>query len=103
MDIYQALSDKSRRNILELLSKKGQLSSTDISNQFSISAPAISQHLKVLREARLIDMEKKAQQRVYAINTKSLSEIETWIHKMKIAWDARFGRLDKLLKEVKNG
>lgn len=103
MDIYQALSDKSRRNILELLSKKGQLSSTDISNQFSISAPAISQHLKVLREARLIDMEKKAQQRVYTINTKSLSEIETWIHKMKTDWDARFGRLDKLLEEMKNG
>lgn len=103
MDIYQALSDKSRRNILELLSKKGQLSSTDISNQFSISAPAISQHLKVLREARLIDMEKKAQQRVYTINTKSLSEIETWIHKMKTDWDVRFGRLDKLLKEMKNG
>lgn len=103
MDIFQALGDKSRRDIIELLAKKGQLTSTDISNQFHISAPAISQHLKVLREARLVDMEKKAQQRIYTINTNSLSEIENWVHRMKQAWDSRFERLDKLLKEMKSG
>lgn len=97
MDIFQALAEPSRRNIIELLAKKGQLTSTDISNQFHISAPAISQHLKVLREARLIEMEKKAQQRLYKINPAAMGEFQNWIKKMTKAWDERFSMLDKVL------
>lgn len=101
MDIFQALGDKSRRNIVELLAKKGQLSSTDISNEFQISAPAISQHLKVLREAKLVDMEKKAQQRLYKINPGAMKEIQEWLEKMTQLWDKRFSALDKLLEREK--
>lgn len=101
MDIYSALADANRRKIIELIALKGQLSATDISDKFDISAPAISQHLKVLRETHLVDMEKRAQSRVYTINTKSLLEIEDWISKMKKLWDARFDRLDQVLKELK--
>ena len=101
MDIFQALGDKSRRNIIELLSKKGQLSSTDISNQFHISAPAISQHLKVLREANLVKMEKRAQQRLYKINPDAMEEIQKWIKRLTQFWDDRFLALDKLLEQQK--
>lgn len=99
MDIFQALGDKSRRNIIELLSKKGQLSSSDISREFQISAPAISQHLKVLREARLVEMEKKAQQRLYKINPDAMQEIQKWIKKLTEVWDVRFSALDKILEQ----
>lgn len=101
MDIFQALSDKSRRNIIELLAKKGELTSTDISNQFHISAPAISQHLKVLREANLVQMEKNAQKRLYKINPDAMEEVQKWIKKLSEMWDARFSALDKILEKQK--
>lgn len=101
MDIFQALGDKNRRGIIELLAKKGQLSSSDISNNFQISAPAISQHLKVLREARLVSMEKKAQQRIYKINPDAVDEIQKWLKKLTEVWEVRFSALDEILKEQK--
>jgi len=54
MDMFVALSDPTRRAILEILATRGELSATDIYEQFSVSPQAISQHLKVLREAHLV-------------------------------------------------
>ncbi len=101
MDIFYALSDQNRRRILELLSERGSLTATDISKKFSISAPAISQHLKILREADLLIMEKKAQQRIYRLNTKSMRQLEEWAQKLASKWNDRFEKLDKLLEEEK--
>ncbi len=101
MDTFQALSDPNRRRILELIAAKGQLTASDISGNFKVSAPAISQHLKVLREAKLVDMEKRAQQRIYTINATSIHEIEEWAKKMVKMWDERFKKLDKLLEKLK--
>jgi DNA-binding transcriptional ArsR family regulator len=98
MDTYQALADANRRKIIELIAIKGHLTATDISSNFNISAPAISQHLKVLREAKLVDMEKRAQQRIYSINPLTISEIEQWIGRLKKKWEEKFSRLDKLLE-----
>lgn len=101
MDVFAALAEPNRRKIIEMIALKGQLTATDISDAFHVSPPAISQHLKVLREAKLVDMEKHAQQRLYTINTKSLLEIESWIGKIRDQWEQRFSRLDKLLKDLK--
>jgi DNA-binding transcriptional ArsR family regulator len=101
MDMYQALADPTRRHILEILAKKGKLPASDIYSEFSVSHPAISQHLKVLREAKLVDMEKKAQQRVYTINPNKMAELEQWIHQMTMQWNARFDRLNKILESEK--
>jgi DNA-binding transcriptional ArsR family regulator len=86
---------------LELLASNGQLSATDISENFSVSAPAISQHLKVLREADLVQMEKRAQQRIYDLNPGAMSEIEEWVQKMRKLWNDRFNALDKVLEMEK--
>lgn len=102
MDIYEALAEPRRREIIELLAKKGRLSSTDISDNFKISPPAISQHLKVLKDAKLVDMEKRAQSRIYSINTKGLLELELWARKMKQMSEKRFNRLDALLEKMKS-
>jgi DNA-binding transcriptional ArsR family regulator len=99
VDTFSALADPTRRNIIEMLAASGQLTATDISDKFKISPPAISQHLKVLREAKLVDMEKRAQSRIYRINAKTMAELEVWVHKMGKMWETRFGRLDKLLKK----
>jgi DNA-binding transcriptional ArsR family regulator len=101
MDTFSALADPTRRNILELLVNSGQLSATEIFEKFTVSKPAISQHLKVLREAKLVDVEKRAQQRLYQINPATLSELEGWIRKMTRQWEDRFGRLDEILKREK--
>ncbi len=103
MDTYAALAEPRRREILELLAKSGRLTATDISNNFKISPPAISQHLKVLREAKLVDMEKQAQSRIYTINTKNLHEIEIWIDKINKMWNQKFNRLERVLNKLKNG
>lgn len=83
MDIYAAYAGPNRRHIIELLTASGSLTTTDICDELKITSPAISQHLKVLREAKLVDMKKRARSRVYTINTNSLTEIEEWTHKMK--------------------
>lgn len=101
MDIYTALAEPNRRRIIELIAKKGSLTATDISDKFKVSAPAISQHLKVLRESKLVHMEKVAQRRIYRINADKLDEIEEWIAKLKKHWEKKFDRLDNVLKEMK--
>jgi DNA-binding transcriptional ArsR family regulator len=97
MDMFSALADPTRRTILEMLAQSGQLSATEIYDKFSVSPPAISQHLKVLRTAKLVDMHKNAQKRIYRINPDTLLEIEAWIHKTTKIWNERFDALDRLL------
>jgi DNA-binding transcriptional ArsR family regulator len=99
MNVFSALADPTRRHIVEMLAASGQLSASDISDRFTMSPPAISQHLKVLREARLVQMEKRAQQRIYQINPDSMTEIEQWAQQMRKFWNERFDALDALLKE----
>ena len=71
MDSLTALADPTRRQIVEMLSR-GERASGDIAARFEISAPAISQHLKVLREARLVQVRVEAQRRLYAIDPDGL-------------------------------
>jgi DNA-binding transcriptional ArsR family regulator len=82
---FSALADPTRLRIVEMLGNEGQLAANQISKRFFISPPAISQHLKVLREANLIHMEIKAQQRLYALNPDGLLEIENWIARVKLS------------------
>lgn len=101
MNTFQALADPTRRHIIELLAAKGQLSATDISDNFKIYPPAISQHLKILRKAKLVDMKKKAQSRIYSINPTKLTEIEEWVRKLNKMWGERFDRLDMIFQKEK--
>ncbi|RPI84925.1 MAG: ArsR family transcriptional regulator [Chloroflexi bacterium] len=101
MDIFQALADPTRRKIVEMLADRGSLSATEISDQFQISPQAISQHLKVLREAKLVQVEKRAQQRIYSVNSETVFELEGWTRKLQQHWSERFEALDKVLEEEK--
>jgi DNA-binding transcriptional ArsR family regulator len=101
MDIFSALADPTRRKIVEMLASNGELSATDIADQFPVSPPAISQHLKVLREANLVLMEKRAQQRIYRLNSEVIGELETWSRKLIQLWNQRFDALDEILQAEK--
>ena len=101
MDMFGALSDPTRRAILEILANRGELSATELYEQFSVSPQAISQHLKVLREANLVVMEKHAQKYLYSLNQATLSQSEAWLQHMRQRWEERFEALDEVLEAEK--
>lgn len=101
MDIFTALAEPTRRTIVEMLASSGPLSATEIAEQFPVSPPAISQHLKVLREANVVHMEKRAQQRLYQLNPDAMVELEGWTRHMTHLWNQRFDALDKVLEAEK--
>jgi DNA-binding transcriptional ArsR family regulator len=98
MDTFTALADPNRRRMIEMLATQGQLSSSDIGGHFDISPPAVSQHLKVLREAGLVKMEKRAQQRIYSINPEGLTDMEQWISQLRQFWNNQFDALERFLE-----
>lgn len=99
MDVFAAIAQPTRRSILEMLAGSGQLPATDIARRFRLTPPAISQHLKVLREARLVRMHKHRQQHIYQINPEAVHEVEDWAKQMEALWSERFDRLEQLLLE----
>ena len=101
MDIFSALADPTRRKIMELLANNGQLTATEISDNFEMTPPAISQHLKILREANLVHMEKQAQQHIYRINPEAMLELEGWARQLTELWNGRLDALDRLLHAEK--
>jgi len=76
-EIFKALADANRRKILKLLSKKDSMSAGEIADRFTISKPAVSDHLKILRNAGLIYAEKQGQFILYQLNATIMQEITT--------------------------
>jgi len=101
MDMFVALADPTRRTILELLAANGELSATALYEHFPVSPQAVSQHLKVLREAHLVEMEKRAQKRLYRLNPQALSQFEAWVQQMQQMYEDRFSSLDAVLESEK--
>jgi len=95
---FSALSDRTRQRIVEMLAKR-DLSSGEIADSFEISAPAVSQHLNVLKQAGIVRVSVEAQRRIYHLEPAGLSELEHWLHKIKQFWS---GRLDVLENQLRN-
>lgn len=93
-----ALSDPTRRRIVELLAKE-EYTAGEIVQEFNLTAPAISQHLKVLRDAGLIRVRAEAQRRVYAVNPRGFEELDAWLHRMHGFWSERLDDLEAALRE----
>lgn len=98
MQSFTALSDPTRRRIVELLSR-GERAAGEIVEAFEVSAPAISQHLKVLREAGLVEMRVNAQRRIYRLNPQGLDEMDAWIRDVRRFWGVRLDDLDRELRK----
>ncbi len=102
MDTFTALAEPTRRNIMEMLAVSGNLSATDIYKKFKSTPPAISQHLKVLREANLVRVEKRAQQRIYYVNPEPMKELEKWIKLFTERMEEQYSALDKVLEKLRS-
>ena len=99
MDPFLALAEPRRRRVVEILAHRGKLSASQISDEFDVTPQAISQHLRVLREANVIQMERKAQRRFYTFNPQSTIRIEAWAADMAKLWNRRLERVDRILKQ----
>jgi ArsR family transcriptional regulator len=76
-DAFKALSDPSRRKILHILKKK-DLSAGEIADHFNMTKPSISHHLNLLKQANLVEAEKRGQHIIYSLNTSVFEDVVTW-------------------------
>jgi DNA-binding transcriptional ArsR family regulator len=96
MNGLQALSDPTRQRIVEMLAA-GALSSGEIASRFDLSPPAVSQHLKTLRGARLVSVRAEKQKRIYQLNPEGVAELSDWIERIKAFWNPRLDALEQAL------
>jgi DNA-binding transcriptional ArsR family regulator len=102
MDAIYALAEPRRRRIIEILASRGQVSATEISKKFDITAQAVSQHLKVLLNAKLVVMRKQGQRHIYQINPASIREIEEWVKKLESNLNESLDKLDLAIQVEKS-
>jgi DNA-binding transcriptional ArsR family regulator len=98
-DVYDAIADPSRRKILQLLAAR-DLSVQEITAHFSVSRPAISKHLRILREAGLVHEEKMGRQRLYHLHPEKLRELREWVAYFDQFWAAKLRTLQALVEET---
>ena len=96
--LFHALSDPTRREIVQILSDEGEQSATMIYERFRMSQPAISQHLRVLRDAHVVNVEKEAKYRFYCVNPAAILEIENWTASVKRMLEENLRSLDDILR-----
>jgi DNA-binding transcriptional ArsR family regulator len=96
MHAFTALADPTRRQIVEMLAA-GERSAGEIAERFEVSAPAISQHLKVLREARLVTVRAEAQRRIYALDADGIGAIDAWLAQIRRFWSTSLDALERQL------
>jgi len=96
--LFAALADPTRRAILDRL-RKGEASAGDLARPFDLSQPAVSRHLRTLREAGLIDQRRAGTRRLFRLQPHRLAEIDTWLDRFRTTMEASYARLDTLLAE----
>jgi DNA-binding transcriptional ArsR family regulator len=95
----RALADGSRRTMLDSLSR-GPATVNELAAMLPIARPGVSRHLRVLREAGLVEVRQEAQRRVYSLRAQPLAEIDDWLAGYRALWDQR---LDALHTEIARG
>jgi DNA-binding transcriptional ArsR family regulator len=94
---FAALADPTRRRIVELLAERDR-SAGDLVGAFDLSAPAISQHLNVLREAGLVVTRAEGQSRIQSLNAVGFDELDAWLRKTRSRWSSRLDALERELR-----
>ena len=100
-DTFAALGHPARLAIVERLLKKGELAAGDLVRRGTMSAPAMSHHFKVLREAGIVTQRVDAQRRLYAVRPEAVRAIGRWSLTYRQFWEQSLERLDAALKKEK--
>jgi DNA-binding transcriptional ArsR family regulator len=98
-DVFAAIGDPTRRQVLDLLARK-QMPAGEIADRFRISRPAVSQHLQVLRRARLVKARRCGREQIYSLRPEPLHEVYEWVEHYKQFWDSKLAALGDYLDEI---
>jgi DNA-binding transcriptional ArsR family regulator len=100
MEVFEALADPTRRRIVELLAEE-ERSAGELAGHFQVSRPAVSKHLRVLREAGLVNVREDAQRRIYRLEPMAMGRAEAWLARHRQFWEQRLDALEaQIEKEV---
>ena len=102
IETFAALAEPSRLRIVELL-RNGARPVNDISVRLKIAQPQVSKHLRVLKEAGLVEVQPRAQQRLYELQPGSLRALHDWLEGYRRLWEERYAALDDVLEEMERG
>jgi len=98
-NVLRALADDSRRTVVEALAE-GPATAGELAALLPIARPGVSRHLKVLREAGLVQVRQESQRRIYSLRPEPLAEVDAWLGRYRALWEQR---LDALHTEVARG
>ena len=98
MTAYAALAEPHRRQILDLL-RNGDRSVNDLVARLKLSQPGVSKHLKVLREAGLVEVRPEGRRRWYGLRAQPLAEVDEWLEPYRVYWSDRLDALERHLEE----
>ena len=99
-DVFQAIADPNRRAILSLLARQ-RMTLNGVADNFRISRPAVSKHIKILKECGLVVVIPQGRERYVEAKFDKLNEVTDWIEQYRQLWEARFERLDDVLEKMK--
>ena len=99
IETFAALAEPNRYRIVELL-RAGPRAVNDIGDRLHLNQPQVSKHLRVLKEAGLVDVQPRAQQRIYELCPKPLRQLHGWLERYRRVWEERFEELDELVEEL---
>jgi len=100
LETFTALGEPNRYRIVELL-RSGPRAVNEIGVRLKLNQPQVSKHLRVLKEAGVVEVEPQAQQRVYGLRAESLQAMAVWLERYHDIWKARFEELDALIEDIK--
>lgn len=100
-DVFQAIADPIRRDIIQLLANEA-LTVNTIAEQFDISRPAISKHLKILNECGIINFDQKGRERICLIQAQNLLPAFMWMEQYKNLWEDRLDSFESYLKSIQS-
>lgn len=98
MEVFEALADPTRRRIVELLAGN-ERSAGELAGHFRVSRPAVSKHLRVLRDAGVVRVRGQAQKRIYRLEPRALGDAEGWLARNRKFWERRLDALEAQIEK----
>jgi DNA-binding transcriptional ArsR family regulator len=99
-DIFQAIADPTRRAIIALIAFQA-MTPNAIAENFNTTRQAVSKHLQILTECRLVKQEQQGREIYYSLEIEKMKEIDKWLGQFRKIWESRFNELDKVLLTIK--
>ena len=99
-DIFQAIADPTRRAIIALIALQA-MTPNAIADNFNTTRQAVSKHLRILTECKVVKQEQKGREIYYSLEIDKMKEIDKWIEQFRKIWESRFKQLDNLLLTIK--